>query len=63
MASTYMDSVIKEKLKLQHSTLNLAPLKSDIAELQDKLYVSVKKRKLYYQKQLFKGTQNNKILT
>jgi hypothetical protein len=41
MASTYMDSVIKEKLKLQHSTLNPAQLKRDNAELQDKIYDAI----------------------
>jgi hypothetical protein len=58
-----MDSVIKEKLKLQHSTLNPAQLKRDIAELQDKLFDLVKKRKLFRQKQRFKGAENNQILT
>lgn len=63
MDSKYIVPETKVKLEKQYSTLNVAQLKRNIAELQDKLFVSVKKRKLFHQKSFLKGVQNHQIFT
>ena len=63
ISSQYIEPEAKEKLELQHSKLNPAQLKRDISALQDKLFVSVKKRKLFNQIPFSKGAQNHQIFT
>jgi hypothetical protein len=63
MSSQYIEPETKEKLELQHSKLNPAQLKRNISALQDRLFVSVKKRKLFHQIPFSKGEQNHQIVT
>jgi len=61
--SKFIEPETKEKLEIQRFSLNPAQLKRDISALQDRLFVSVRKRKLFNQKQLFKGVQNHQVFT
>src|SRR4030042_4492646 len=63
IGSKYIEPEAKEKLTQQHSKLNPAQLKREISALQDKLFVSVRKRKLFNQKSTSKGGRNHQIFT